>query len=128
MHSLLERGVKHNELIDAIVPRQGFADEEDEIRVAAADKLRQRAHERLVLLHPSRRVNEHYILPFRNCVLHRKTRDIRCRPCRTLIDFIYLLEYQIKDLQIYFSFSNLATKRKIETGDTSQKCLIKYIF
>ena len=34
----------------------------------------------------------------------------------------------LKDLLFCFSFSNLATKRKIETGDTSQKCLIKYIF
>ena len=75
-NALLKRGVEHDELVNAIIPRERLAYKEHEVRRGFADKLRERAHQGLILLHPPRGVDEQHIFPFRNSMLVREARDI----------------------------------------------------
>mmetsp|Transcript_9143 Transcript_9143/g.12979 ORF Transcript_9143/g.12979 Transcript_9143/m.12979 type:complete len:204 (-) Transcript_9143:675-1286(-) len=53
-----ERTIEHGQLIHPIVPHEGLADEEHQIRRIIHHELGQRLHERHVVLHASRRVDE----------------------------------------------------------------------
>mmetsp|Transcript_25370 Transcript_25370/g.40063 ORF Transcript_25370/g.40063 Transcript_25370/m.40063 type:complete len:286 (-) Transcript_25370:61-918(-) len=58
-----QRLVKHAQLVDAVVAHEGLPHEEHAVGLRVAHQLGQRAHQRRVVLHAPRRVDQHRVEP-----------------------------------------------------------------
>lgn len=58
---VLQRAIKLGELVDGLVTDKSLADKDNLVGVVDRHELGERTHERLIVLHTTGRVDEHYI-------------------------------------------------------------------
>eukprot|EP00964_Phaeocystis_antarctica_P080281 scaffold50131_cov60-Phaeocystis_antarctica.AAC.1 len=93
---LEERLVEAGDLVDGLVAHERLAHEEDEVGVVEVDQLGERTHQRLVVLHAPRRVDEHAV------VAHLlRVRDAVGRDPRRVAAVALLVERQLERLRVH---------------------------